>query len=543
MGVASTMKLGLPGAEDLASLASRPLVAGTVVVLLLLGLPVAAWLDLKNISEQTLRIQANAFDRVMTSIRTFYSVNIVNRVLHSEGRTKVIPNYHEVPGAIPIPATLSLELGRVIGEQQGNVVYRFISDYPFGGRPPHEFDDFERQALAALRLDSGTRISRYEGGVFESRFRVAAPIIMRPECVECHNTNPGSPKRDWAVGDVRGIQEVIIDQPIATNLFSFKYLLLYFIGGALAGGGFIIVQHRQTAKMNAMYGQLKSTNSYLETISRKIARYLSPQIFTSIFSGERDVAISTERKKLTIFFSDIQDFTRTSERLQPEELTALLNEYLTEMSEIALAHGATIDKFIGDAILVFFGDPETRGVAEDAKACLRMAVDMQRRLAGLNARWRGRGVEQPFRVRMGINTGYCNVGNFGSADRMDYTIIGAEANLAARLQAIAEPGSIVMSFETCALVRDIVRARALPPIHVKGISREIVPFVIEDLATGAAWSAPVFNEHAAGIDLFLDIGAVDHGSVDRIRSVLQEALSALDDQEKSPERPLVEHSA
>ena len=80
-----------------------------------------------------------------------------------------------------------------------------------------------------------------------------------------------------------------------------------------------------------------------------------------------------------------------------------------------------------------------------------MAVDMQRRLSELNAKWRAAGIEQPFRVRMGINTGFCNVGNFGSTDRMDYTIIGAEANLAARLQAIAEPGHIVVSYETYAL--------------------------------------------------------------------------------------------
>ncbi len=99
-----------------------------------------------------------------------------------------------------------------------------------------------------------------------------------------------------------------------------------------------------------------------------------------------------------------------------------------------MQHGGTVDKFIGDAILVFFGDPETKGAVEDAKACLRMAMDMQRRLGELKAKWRGEGTEEPFLVRMGINTGFCNVGNFGSNDRMDYTIIGAEANLAARLQ-------------------------------------------------------------------------------------------------------------
>ena len=122
-------------------------------------------------------------------------------------------------------------------------------------------------------------------------------------------------------------------------------------------------------------------------------------------------------------------------------------------------------------MLIFFGDPETKGDGEDAKACLRMAIEMQERIAELNAKWRNAGIEHPFRVRMGINTGYCNVGNFGSDDRMDYTIIGAEANLAARLQSIAEPGHIVISYETYALVRDVVVAQALPPITMKGISR------------------------------------------------------------------------
>jgi adenylate cyclase len=260
----------------------------------------------------------------------------------------------------------------------------------------------------------------------------------------------------------------------------------------------------------------------------KIAKYISPQIYKSIFSGQRDVAIATERKKLTIFFSDIQDFTATTERLQPEDLTALLNEYFTEMSNIALKHGATVDKFIGDAMLLFFGDPETKGVAEDACACIEMAADMQNRLSELNAHWRKRGIERPFRARMGINTGYCNVGNFGSEDRMDYTIVGAEANLAARLQSIAEPGGIVMSYETYALVNDIVRAHPLPPINVKGISREIVPYAFEGLLDEMKQRPNVISEHATGVDLFLDLDVIDKSAIDRTRRLLQQAIAAID---------------
>jgi adenylate cyclase len=326
---------------------------------------------------------------------------------------------------------------------------------------------------------------------------------------------------------VRGIQEISISQPIAANIFSFKFLLAYFVLASVAGLTFIVWQRRQSFLIQGMNSELAEANDFLAAISMKIAKYLSPQVYKSIFSGQKDVTIATERKKLTIFFSDIKDFTAISERLQPEDLTALLNEYFTEMSNIALEHGATVDKFIGDAILAFFGDPETKGVEEDARACLAMAVDMQRRLEKLNVEWRSRGIEDPFRARMGINTGYCNVGNFGSEDRMDYTIIGAEANLAARLQSIAEPGGICLSYETYALVRNMVRARPLPPIAMKGISREVVPYEVEGLLSEFAQRVQVFSEHATGVDIFLDLDAIDEEAAERARKRLSEALSAL----------------
>ena len=155
-----------------------------------------------------------------------------------------------------------------------------------------------------------------------------------------------------------------------------------------------------------------------------MAKYLPPQIYKSIFAGEQDVEIAPKRKKLTVFFSDIAGFTDTVEALQSEELTHLLNQYLTEMSKIALEYGATVGKFIGDAILAFFGDPVSRGAGADAIACARMAIAMQRRMQELGAIWRGRGLEKTFELRIGITTGYCTVGNFGSEDRLDYTAIG-----------------------------------------------------------------------------------------------------------------------
>ena len=131
-------------------------------------------------------------------------------------------------------------------------------------------------------------------------------------------------------------------------------------------------------------------------------------------------------------------------------------------------------------MLMFFGDPDTKGVEGDAAACVAMAIAMQRRMRGLQHAWRTRGIQQPLRMRIGINTGYCNVGNFGSADRMDYTIIGSEVNLAARLEEHADPDGILLSFETYALVRGSVSAEERPAIELKGIRREIRPYALTE---------------------------------------------------------------
>ena len=192
---------------------------------------------------------------------------------------------------------------------------------------------------------------------------------------------------------------------------------------------------------------MAAKSAALESISAKLAKYLPPQLYKSIFSGEQDIAIAPKRKKLTIFFSDIAGFTDTVDALESEELTGRLNQYLTEMSRIAHAHGATVGKFIGDAILAFFGDPVSRGIEEDAIACVRMAVAMQERMREIHTGWRDRGLERTFELRVGITTGYCTVGNFGSEDRLDYTVIGNVVNLAARLQTRAERGEILLDGE------------------------------------------------------------------------------------------------
>jgi adenylate cyclase len=125
-------------------------------------------------------------------------------------------------------------------------------------------------------------------------------------------------------------------------------------------------------------------------------------------------------------------------------------------------------------------------------------------------------------------------GNFGSDDRMDYTIIGAEANLAARLQSIAQPGEIVLSYETFMLVRDMVRARPLEPITLKGIAHPVVPYAVEGL-TGARPGAEIITEHDTGIDLFIDTSAIDTASAERVRRTLEKVAAELRFRSRAPQ--------
>ena len=223
---------------------------------------------------------------------------------------------------------------------------------------------------------------------------------------------------------------------------------------------------------------LTEKSSALAALSSKLAKYLAPQVYDSIFTGQQDVKIVSKRKKLTVCFSDLVGFTEITDKMESEDLTHILNHYLTEMSKIALQYGATIDKYVGDAIVMFFGDPATLGVKEDALACVQMAMAMQKRVAELATEWRNIGIATPLQCRIGIHTGYCTVGNFGSEDRMDYTMVGGTVNLASRLEHEAPPGGVLISFETYALVKDAVRCQESGDVRVKGIAQPVATYLV-----------------------------------------------------------------
>jgi class 3 adenylate cyclase len=233
--------------------------------------------------------------------------------------------------------------------------------------------------------------------------------------------------------------------------------------------------------------EAQSKTQQMEDVSGQLAKYLSPQIYESIFSGKQNVEVKSYRKKITVFFSDIVNFTAISDKLESEELTALLNFYLNEMSQIALKHGATIDKYIGDAIMIFFGDPESFGIEEDARRCVAMAVEMQQRMAELWGYWSKHfGLKKDLEIRVGINTGYCTVGNFGSEDRLDYTVVGAAVNLASRLESAAMPSGILVSEETYFQVKEYFRFDAPQQLELKGLERGVIAYEVDISDTSRA---------------------------------------------------------
>jgi len=218
---------------------------------------------------------------------------------------------------------------------------------------------------------------------------------------------------------------------------------------------------------------LTATNRELEEAQALLSRYVAPQLAEQIAAGRGESVERHERRKLTIFFSDIKDFTATTDAMEPEDMAVVLNRYLREMVEIADSHGGTVAQISGDGLFIFFGAPTIRSDREHALQAVQMAIAMQQRMASLQREWFDAGVEHPFEIRCGINTGMATVGGFGSGCRREYTAIGMQTNLAARLEAACTPGEILISHSTWALVKDEVTCEAAGELTVKGFHRPL----------------------------------------------------------------------
>ncbi|WP_227610763.1 MULTISPECIES: adenylate/guanylate cyclase domain-containing protein [unclassified Acinetobacter] len=286
-------------------------------------------------------------------------------------------------------------------------------------------------------------------------------------------------------------------------------------------------QHIRIEKLNHLRQHYYNQMTRYMAFSNQLSRYAPLQLWQSIMRGESEAKIEYKRKKLTIFFSDIQGFTELSESLIPDDLAFLLNDYLSHMTEIAKQYEATVDKFMGDAILIFFGDPTSQGVEKDAKSCVEMAIAMRQQMKLLRERWIKMGYPA-LHIRMGISTGYCHVGNYGATHRMAYTIVGRDANLAARLQYAAEIDEILISDDTYQLVKNEFLCAPKAPIYLKGIQGAVKTWQVMEKYTGKmSDNQQWFDYEYKGFHLVLNLEEVQNFEYPELVDVLEKMIQRI----------------
>ena len=286
--------------------------------------------------------------------------------------------------------------------------------------------------------------------------------------------------------------------------------------------------HSRMRRLDNLNKKLANEQVLYKLRTYKLARYLTPTVWKAVNEG-REKSLRTERKRVTVFFSDIKGFSSLSEELEAETLTELLNSYLTEMAKIIIKHKGTIDKFMGDGIMVVFGDAESEGLKADCLRSLAMAIEMRRKMKELQHRWFNQGVKKPMQIRMGINTGFCTVGSFGTTHYMDYTVLGTNVNLASRLESAAQPGEILISHETWSLVKDVVMCSDKGEIKVKGFSYPVKVYQVVDFRKDLGAHQTFFEENAEGFSMHLDLDRIRNYDKNKVIAALETAADTLRD--------------
>ena len=268
---------------------------------------------------------------------------------------------------------------------------------------------------------------------------------------------------------------------------------------------------RQKGIVQAAKEEAEKQQQLLQKASDRLSKYLSPQICEQIFS-DVEFDTGTGRKKLTIFFSDIVNFTSITESMEAEELSGFLNFYLTNMCEIALKYGGTIDKFIGDSVMIFFGDPQSKGPEQDALACCNMGLEMLAFVEKNEELFKEQfNFPEKLEIRIGVHSGVCSVGNFGSDQRLDYTVIGRAVNVAARLEQAAPKNSMLFSNSTKSLLGDTFQVSDSIEVKAKGIDRPITGYIL----TNQISKRSLVTVKEEGISVKFDPNIVDKKEVDK----------------------------
>ncbi len=315
--------------------------------------------------------------------------------------------------------------------------------------------------------------------------------------------------------------QLVFEDTFEISTVSLIGIFTYFCAYALYA-------HSRIRKLDLINKKLVNEQVLYKLRTYKLSRYLTPTVWKAVNEG-RESSLKTERKRVTVFFSDIKGFSEMSEELESETLTDLLNTYLTEMAKIVIKHKGTIDKFMGDAVMVIFGDSNSAGLKTDCLRCMAMAIEMRKKMKELQTRWYNQGIKKPLQIRMGINTGYCTVGSFGTSHYMDYTVLGTHVNLASRLETAADPGEILISHETWSLIKDVIMCRDKGEITAKGFSHPIKVYQVIDFRKDLGKHQSYFEQNLEGFSMHLDMEKIKNYDREKVIDYLENVADKLRD--------------
>ncbi len=323
-------------------------------------------------------------------------------------------------------------------------------------------------------------------------------VILNSTQMDCHDS--------W-------LTPVVLLSSMAVMLCQFRYVYQKYTG------------HQQRAQQAV--GRL----STMVSVINKLTRFVPPQIWEPIVKKDAPVSVSNKRAKLTIMFSDIVGFTELSDSLSSDNLADILNTYMHCMTVIANKHGAVLDKFVGDGMVCFFGEPSSQGARQDALDCVAMALDMRREMRTLRHKWRLMGFAGLY-IRVGITTGYCHVGNFGSNNRLSYTLIGKEANLAARLESSAGKDEILVSESTYDYVCHNYECQHAGAFQLKGFDEKVNAWQVLDPDANKGQLSKWVDHTLPGFNLHLNFKDMKDQDYQDIRERLNLALERIEQEQE-----------
>ena len=239
---------------------------------------------------------------------------------------------------------------------------------------------------------------------------------------------------------------------------------------ALLTVGFVNLMHDRRSRY-AYRDKLviEHQKALLEQAQGQIRRYMPPAVAKQIIAGNEASIAEPKRQRLTVLFCDIAGFTDMADRVEPEVMTEVLNEYMSSMANLIEQHGGTLNEFAGDGFMALFGAPDAMAPEDQVRSAVAAASEMQAKMPQLNEQWRKLGLGSELKVRIGINTGMVSVGSYGSQGRMTYTAIGLQTNIASRIESKAAAGETLISDASYQLIHDEINCEARGEVECKGV--------------------------------------------------------------------------